>query len=101
MALRLVFSREADQDVNDIVDYISVDNPGAAEAVLRRLEKSATLLCSRPNMGMLALATGRSDMRKLSVPPYIVFYRITDTHLQVARVLHSSRDLEDKALFID
>lgn len=38
-------------------------------------------------------------MRKMSVPPYIVFYRLREPRLEMVRILHSSRDIDLSALF--
>ena len=65
----------------------------------RRIEKAIGLLAEHPHMGPLAPATGQVDMRKMSVPPYVVFYRLGATYLEIARILHSSRDLDDPGHF--
>lgn len=99
MSLKIAFSVESGQDIDDIIEYFALDNPEAAQAVAGRIEKSLRLLAERPHMGHPAPETGQEGMRRMSVPPYIVFYRIGDSELQIARVLHSSRFLADESLF--
>lgn len=99
MAPKIAFAVQAAQDLRETVEFIAVESPAAADAVRSRIEKSLRLLAGRPYIGQPAPETGQTDMRKMSVPPYVVFYRIGDNAVEIARVLHSSRFLEDKALF--
>ncbi|MGY6710721.1 MAG: type II toxin-antitoxin system RelE/ParE family toxin [Rhizobiaceae bacterium] len=49
----------------------------------------------RPNMGPRVMRPGRRGLRKMSVPPFIIFYRVGDDLVEIVRVLHSSRDLDN------
>ena len=91
MALRIAFAAQAAQDLRETVEFISVDSPIAADVVRSRVEKSLRLLAERPYMGHPAPETGQADMRRMSVPPYVVFYRIGESAVEIARILHSSR----------
>ena len=99
MAVRLSLSKEAERDIDQIVDYVAVENPAAAKVLAERIERILRLLAERPYMGPPAPETGRRDMRRMSMPPYIVFCRVGLDSVGVARVLHSSRCIEDDELF--
>jgi plasmid stabilization system protein ParE len=92
MALRLVATKRARRDIQELLAYIAADNPGAARSMQGRIDKSLRLLAARPFIGQSAGLRDPS-LRRLSIPPYIVFYRPQAETLAVVRVLHSSMDL--------
>jgi plasmid stabilization system protein ParE len=80
------------------LSYIAADDRLAAKAMQQRLDKAVRLLTEKPFMGPSASGLGREDLRRFSVPPYIVFYAATMARLEVVRVLHSSMDLDRPGL---
>jgi plasmid stabilization system protein ParE len=63
------------------------------------MEKAVLLLAERPFIGSLAPGAADAELRKMSVPPYIIFYRPKAESLQIARILHSSRDIDIARFF--
>jgi len=98
MALRLVIAPRAQADLRDVAEYIAKEDPGAALRILVRTEKSIERLLERPFLGPAVVRPPRRDLRKLTIAPYIVFYRVAGAELQVVRLLHSSRDVDDVLL---
>lgn len=101
MALDVVIAPRAERDLEDIGSYIAADDPVAAGEVISRFERMANLLGDRPHIGAPVLLPARTGLRKMSMPPYIVFYRVTETRVEIVRVLHSARDIGDMSLFSD
>jgi toxin ParE1/3/4 len=99
MALDLFFAPRARQDLQDILDFIAADDEQSAVRMLQRFEKTFHLVAEHPFIGPPAPATGQVGIRKISVPPYVIFYRIREPAAEIARILHSSRDLDLSALF--
>ena len=89
---RLVFAKAAERDLNDIIDYIGLDNPGAAEKVYRSIVATAERLPSHPEMGRPGRITGT---REFSVPslPYLIVYEVGAESLTILAVFHTARDL--------
>lgn len=54
---RFILTPRANQDVNDIWDYIANDNIEAADRVLKALEEAMLRLAKNPGMGHLARRT--------------------------------------------
>ncbi len=83
---------QAERDLLEIWSFVAGDNLAAADRLIERLEKVLQSLCENPELGR-----ERSELAPLlrSYPfgNYLVFYRITDEHIVVARVLHGARDL--------
>jgi toxin ParE1/3/4 len=90
----LVWSPEAEQDLVDIWDYLSAEASGSvADRQLRRLDDGFRSLSRHPFRGRPRgeLAAG---IRSALVRPYIIFYRVTETAIEVVRVLHGRRDID-------
>lgn len=94
MALRLVIAPAARDDLAETVGYIAAEDPAAAGNMLRRIEHALKLLTDRPYLGPPVIRPLRKGLRKHTVSPYLLYYRVADTELQLVRVLHSSRDLD-------
>lgn len=99
MPLRITFTAEAEKDVDDAIDFVSMDNHTAAGGLAERIEKSLRLLAERPFLGRPAPETGQPGMRRMAIPPYVVFYFVGQQAVQVVRFLHGARQLEDRKLY--
>ena len=51
-----IISPEALQDMGDIRSYIAMDNPEAADRVVKAFEASAALLATQPDLGRASRA---------------------------------------------
>lgn len=90
--MRLCFAESAVRDVDDIIDFIALDNPPAAERVYRAIVTASERLQDFPEMGH----AGRlPDTRELPVPslPYIIVYEVGPGTVTVLAVFHCARDL--------
>jgi toxin ParE1/3/4 len=96
MALSLVIAPQAEHDLDDIAAYISLTSETAAYNELLRIERMVDLLLERPFIGPAVVTINRPGLRKMTVAPYIIFYRPRGEQLELVRVLHSSRDIEDE-----
>ena len=96
MALRLVIAPQAESDLDSIAAYISQTSETAAYNELLRIERIVDLLLERPFIGPAVVAVNRPGLRKMTVAPYVIFYRPTGEELDLVRVLHSSRDINQE-----
>ena len=91
----VLFSPEALQDMEDIRNYIAMDNPEAAERVLNAFEANAALLAMQPGLGQLRFTLRGLRVRVVSeFPNYLMFYREQAGRVEIVRVLHGARDLK-------
>lgn len=71
--------------------YTEIASSDVAERLLRDIDKTARRLLRHPMSGRL-----RSDiapsLRSVLVQPYAILYRVTDTSLDIVRILHTRRD---------
>jgi toxin ParE1/3/4 len=90
----VVVSPEAEADLDEIWLTIALDNPGAADRVLRRISKKLSHLSQFPEMG-----APRPDIaptaRMLIEGNYLILYEPNEDGVDVVRVLHGARDLTD------
>jgi len=74
MGFKIVFAPEALARLEEIVRYISKDNPAAAEKFgLRSVDRTA-LLADFPEIGQPYLK--RQNVRRLGCKPYWIYYRV-------------------------
>jgi plasmid stabilization system protein ParE len=91
--MRIVVREAAAGDLDEILDWISRDNPRAAAAltrrILARIERLATPGLS--HMGRPGLVEGT---RELVEPPYIIVYTVdvSADEISVLAILHGARD---------
>lgn len=92
------WSQEALRDLDEILAYIAIDSPEAAERVLDGLEKRASSLERSPDRGRVVPELARFGVRAFRetvVRPYRIVYSIHDRTVVVLAVLNGRRDLED------
>lgn len=83
-------------DLEEIWVYIAEDSPGNADKFLDDLREKFMPLADNPDMGAPRnqLAEG---LRAFPFGNYIIYYRATNSELQIIRVTHGAR--EQTALF--
>jgi plasmid stabilization system protein ParE len=96
---RVVWAPKAKQDLRHIWRYFArVASPDIADNLLREIRDATQRLAERP-----LLWRPRDDvmpgLRAVLVHPYTVFYRVTDSTVEIVRVLHERRDFT--AVFSD
>lgn len=97
MALDVTHSPRARLDLIEIWRYIADDNEAAASDMLRRIDRAVRMPAERPYAGRERVDL-HPDIRSFPIGNYIVFYRVTERVLDIARVLSSFRDI-DQAYF--
>lgn len=90
--MKVVWTRRAERDLDEIFAYIAADNLAAARALLKRLVAAGNFLAEFPLKGQVG---GRSETRELPIAgtSYVLLYDVTSTRGQVdiLRCLHGAR----------
>ncbi|MDR3566443.1 MAG: type II toxin-antitoxin system RelE/ParE family toxin [Syntrophobacteraceae bacterium] len=88
--MKILWSRQARDDLLDIYRYIFAENPGAARALHKKIVSGVLALLETPQIGRPGRVPGT---REVVIPgvPYIVPYRISGEILQILRVYHYKR----------
>ncbi len=76
----------------DIWATIAVDSQSAADRLAARFYAAEDLLGAFPEIGE-ARPEIAADLRKWTVSPYVMLYRVTADAVEIVRVVHGARDL--------
>ncbi|MCG8381738.1 MAG: type II toxin-antitoxin system RelE/ParE family toxin [Gammaproteobacteria bacterium] len=87
--LEVEWLQVARSDLLTIVDYISDDNPDAAQRVKDDIEEKVGKLPAFPKMGRPGRVDGTRELVALS--NYIVVYQDTPDIIRILRVLHAAQ----------
>ena len=81
----------ANTDLDEVRDYISQQNPAAANNVLEQLFAALESLANHPEIGERREDLGR-NLRAFVVRPYVILYQPAPDGIHVARIIHGARD---------
>jgi toxin ParE1/3/4 len=83
----------AERDLDDIWDYYAINaSPEIAERLLMRIGGRVEQAGKRPTLGRMR-GDLLSGMRSMRAAPYLIFYLVTDSAIEIVRVIHERRDL--------
>ena len=89
---RVVWAPRAKQDLYEIWRYYTrVASPEIADKLLRDIDRTGQRLAEQALMWR-ARDDVMPGLRSVLVHPYVIFYRLTDTTVEIARVLHGRRN---------
>ena len=93
---KIKISDDAYYDISEMFSYISADNKQAAKNLRQRIYKGIKGLSDFPFQYPAVQAEdapgAERGYRYMVISPYIVFYRVVDDIIVVARVLHSRQN---------
>ena len=90
--MRLIFAPLALADLEEIGDYIALDNPSRALSFIRELRAQCRKIVDNP-LAFPAREDLAPGLRVLPQGQYLIFYRPMDTTVRVERILHRARDV--------
>ena len=85
-------SPAAEQDLDEIADYIAHDRPSAVAGVLDALEAGCRLVATHPTVGRQRNDIG-VGVFSFPIGEYLLFYFRDGATVGIARVLHARRDI--------
>jgi len=85
VAFKIILTEKSLNDLKDILDYISADNPEAAASFGNALLNHAEFLATFPHIG--TLVKQRKKIRTVLHTPVRIYYRI-DEERQIVEILH-------------
>lgn len=94
----IVWSEPALADLEAIADYIALENPAAASAVVQRIMAHVGRLSEHPESGSRVPELGRSRYRQLVEPPCRVFYRYDGQQVFILHLMRTERLLRKSRL---
>ena len=88
--MKVVWFRRAIWDLESAKNYITQDNPVAAQQVVARIKDAVSLLSEQPGIGRLGRVPNTKEL-VVDQTPYILPYRVRDRRIEILRVLHAAR----------
>jgi addiction module RelE/StbE family toxin len=88
---RLIWTEPALLDLDEIAEYISLDNPLAASKFVQRVFDHVERLELFPESGKNPAELKTSIYREIVVPPCRIFYRVEDESVYILYVMRSKR----------
>jgi toxin ParE1/3/4 len=89
--MRVRITGPAADDLRAIRAYIARDNQAAAGSVVRRIRTHIGRLRRYPELGRPGRISGTREL-VVGGLPYLVVYRVTESAVEMARVLHHAQD---------
>lgn len=90
-------SPRAEADLDAIDDYLFEQDSAVAERFALEFDRQFRLLAENPHLGRSSPYA--SDLRRFAMRPYIIFYRPISDGIEIVRVLHGARNLDE--IFVD
>ncbi len=87
-----VFSPLAEQDLEEIGDYIARDNPPRAVSFIREIRERCIKITAAPTGAPLRHELGEG-IRMVAFGHYLIFYAIDSESVRVERILHGARNI--------
>jgi addiction module RelE/StbE family toxin len=88
---RLVWTRPALEDVQQIHDYIARDSPWYAHLVAQQLFAAVERLSAHPLSGRVVPELELATVREVIAALYRIVYRVRADVLEILTVVHSAR----------
>jgi toxin ParE1/3/4 len=91
MAYRVEWSGRALEDLEKIAEYIALDSPAYARAVVKTLTETARSLSRFPFAGRIVPEFNDEDMRERFIYSYRIIYRVDKSVVTIAAIIHGRR----------
>ena len=96
--MKIIWAKSARQDLREIEVYIAEDNQIAVyNTILKIISKAETLLTIGTSSGRAGRIVGTREL-VITKTPYIIIYSVSETNINVLRVIHEARKWSDNLL---
>ena len=96
--VEIVWTEPALSDLDAIADYIALENPVAAQKLVRRIFKHVGQLKDHPKSGSKTEELKGRNYRQIIETPCRVFYRHDDTSVYILHIMRSEQRLRASKL---
>ena len=92
---QIIWTDPALSDLNEIAEYIALDNHLAAQALVTQVFSSVERLEQFPESGKKPLELGNTQYREVISNPCRIFYRIEKYKVYILYIMRSERALRN------
>lgn len=93
-ALRVHWSRSAEESFDRLLRYIEAENPTAARQLFQRVREAVSRAAEFPEMAPYVPELGRTFREVLSVRPFRLVYQLEGDVLRIVTVLRQEQDFD-------
>jgi len=90
---QLIWTEPALKDLQDLAEYIALDNYVAASKLVQKVFRAVERLETHPKSGRIPPELPHTPYRELVIPPCRVFYRIEKNRVYVLHIMRGERQL--------
>lgn len=96
---RIIWTEPALQELDEIADYISLDNPAAAKKLVRQAFASVERLSEHPESGKkVEELEAAAVYREIVLPPCRIFYRVEEAIIYIVHIIREEQLLHYNVL---
>jgi toxin ParE1/3/4 len=90
--VKVIFSENAERDLEDITDWIARDNPERARSFVADLVRTCKSIGRAPRSYPLVDKSRDPTLRRRIYRSYLIFFDIGPKEVEVLHVVHGARD---------
>lgn len=90
---RLIWTEPALSDLNEIAEYIALDNAGAAKKLVQKVFQKLERLEQHPQSGRKPPELKKTAYREVIVNPCRIFYRVEKNDIYILYVMRAESQL--------
>ena len=90
--MKVAFSQNAEQDLEDIADWIARDNPERARSFVAGLVKACQAIGRAPRSYAFVDRARDPTLRRRIYGNYLIFFDIGPKEVEILHVIHGARD---------
>ncbi len=90
--MKVLFTDPAEGDLEDIGDWIAVNNPDRAASFVGELRQACLQIGPQPNAYPVLEHRKSDGLRRRVYGNYLIFYRVTEVAVEIVHVAHGARD---------
>jgi addiction module RelE/StbE family toxin len=97
--MRIVWTELSVEKLEEIADYISLDNQTSAQNWVINIKKSVTKLNDFPELGRVVPEIGRKDIRELIEENYRIIYKRKENEITILTIRNFSQLLNENDIY--
>lgn len=88
-----IFTARAEEDLEQIADYIAMDNPARAKSFVQEIRKRCERIADAPRGYILAPEYG-DTIRKVSYGNYLILYTVLGQDVIILHISHGAKNIQ-------
>ncbi len=88
--MKIVWSENAEIELDEIYEYISLDSESRALQMIERIRDRNKQIAQFPYSGKMVPEYEQNEIREIIESPYRIIYRIKENQIEILSVFHCS-----------